>query len=59
LRYLSPTLYREKAFVEPMWASQINRFPQGKLAPMCPRCNQPRTFELQIMPAIFDQIEEL
>ena len=27
LRYFSPSLYREKAFVEPMWASQINRYP--------------------------------
>lgn len=59
LRYFSPTLYREKAFVEPMWASQINRYPQGKLPPCCEHCNQPRTFELQIMPCVFDIIDEL
>jgi hypothetical protein len=29
------------------------------MPPACPKCNQPRTFELQVMPCVFDIIDEL
>ena len=57
LRYLQPSLY-QKQEVTPLWAGKQNML-DNENVPKCPRCNKSRQFELQIMPQIFDKIEEL
>jgi len=42
--------------VEPLWMSDKNQPPS---IPDCPLCGAPRLFEFQIMPQIFDQLQEL
>jgi hypothetical protein len=42
--------------VEPLWMSEKNQ-PQN--IPNCPLCGSKRLFEFQIMPQIFDQLQEL
>lgn len=42
--------------VEPLWMSEKN---QPKIIPNCPICGSKRLFEFQIMPQIFDQLQEL
>ena len=44
--------------IEPLWASQKTRLSPDKV-PACPLCKKPRTFEMQIMPQVFDKIKEL
>jgi hypothetical protein len=42
--------------VEPLWMSDKNQPPS---IPDCPLCGAPRLFEFQIMPQIFDRLQEL
>jgi hypothetical protein len=42
--------------VEPLWMSEKN---QPQSIPNCPLCGSKRLFEFQIMPQIFDQLQEL
>ena len=50
LRYFQPVDFRDQQqILEPLWASSKNQFALEKV-PCCPKCNQARAFELQIMP---------
>jgi hypothetical protein len=54
---MEPALYRKESIL-PLWASNKNILPTENI-PACSHCKQPRTFEMQIMPQLFDKIEEL
>ncbi len=45
IRYLPPMIFRDYAFVEPLWASQKKRLDMKKV-PKCPRCGADRQFEM-------------
>ena len=58
VRYFQPSIFREWAFVEPLWTAQETRIGMQKV-PVCPKCGAIREFELQIMPQLFDKIPQL
>lgn len=44
--------------MDPLWQSQQNRLFRDQI-PCCNKCGDELKFELQVMPQIFDKIEEL
>ena len=59
IRYFEPELYHpHQKNLHPLWASSKNILKRSNV-PQCPKCKQPRSFEMQIMPQIFDKIDQL